>query len=141
MKNIFKATVIIMLIFIVLACNVVDPKVLIPARIDDFEADLNSGDYSLLKNHFHPDMVSYETYLADEVIISGPLKPGNAPFTLGIPVITDSSTGYTASGNFDYSLISSGSYVAEMREDGDSWKIYAINFYTDAGDFELRSLK
>lgn len=143
MKNIIKVTVLMILILMVFSCDLFkeEPSVLIASRISDFESALNSGNYDSLKTHFHPDMPSYDSYLDLTIFTSGPLKTDNSPFDFGIPVSEESSTGYSAGGTFSNAYYNDGTYVADMRETGDDWKIYSLVITVGSTPYTIRTLK
>lgn len=143
MKNIIKATVLIVLVLMVFSCDLFleEPSVLIASRISSFESSLNAGSYSSLSNHFHPDMTSYDSYLDQTIFTSGPLQEANATFDFGVPASDESSTGYTAVGTFGNKYYTDGNYAAEMRKDGDDWKIYSMVITVGSTPYTIRTLK
>lgn len=128
MKNIMKASVLMILILMVFSCDLFkdEPEVLIADRINSFEADLNSGNYSNLQNHLHTDMISYESYSDPTVIMTGPLAEANKNFSFSTPVSVKSGDDYISSGDFTSDGGADTNYVAVMRESGDSWKILSL---------------
>lgn len=144
MKNIMKATVLLILILMVFSCSLFEdqPEVIIASRIDSFESDLNNGNYSNLQNHLHPDMISYDSYSDPAVIMTGPLAEANKNFTFGLAVSKKSGNDYIAGGNFSSDGGADTEYVAVMRETGDDWKILTMTIDPDSSDpYIIKTLK
>jgi len=149
MKNrIFKYTVLFSLLSFLWGCNLLteDPEVLIKDRINSFESSLNLGAYSDLQKHFHPDMVSYDSYLDTEIFESGsPLNSANSPFYFGSPSISDvsGSDDKLATGAFGHQYIPENdeTYSAVMRQDGDKWKILEMVISVSSTDFTIKKLQ
>ncbi|MBF9017312.1 MULTISPECIES: hypothetical protein [unclassified Oceanispirochaeta] len=148
MKNIIKATVLIVLVLMVFSCDLFtdDPETLIKSRISSFETTLNSGVYTntTLNSHFHKDMESYDAYLSSEIFTIGPLNPLNGDFHFGSPSVSSSGSNYTATGTYaaDGTGVDDGTYIATMKEEGDSWKILVMTIDVGSSvDYTIRNLK
>lgn len=137
LKNILKVAGLVLLVALFFSCEEdSNDEVSVKERIEKFQDSLNDGDYDGLDKHFHPDMVSYDSYADGSVIAAGPLGSGNEPFNLGTPTVTDSGSNKTATGTVTSGGGLDDSYTAVMREDGDdNWKIYSftIGAYSIAG--------
>jgi len=143
MKKIIKAVMFTALILMIFSCDLVeeDPEALVEDRIDDFESDLNDGNYDDLTDHFHPDMVSYDSYMDSSIIANGPLGTNRSSFKFGSPDISESGSKYDAEGSFESDVVDDGSYSAVMKEDGDDWKILSIDITVGIDTYEIRTLK
>ena len=146
MKNrMIKYISVLMLGFFLGGCNLLmdDPEVLIKDRINSFETSLNLGAYSDLQKHFHPEMISYDTYLDTAIFKTGPLSQSNAPFDFGPASVSDisGSDNKTAEGTFGNVYTTGGYYTAEMKQHGDEWKILEIVITFGNDSYTIRKLK
>ncbi len=105
-------------------------------RMTAFQNDLNTGDYGTLRDNFHPSMPSYNSYRDKTIFTTGPLKSGNKPFTFGCPKVE----GTKVTGSFKNGHSAHGSYSAEMKKDGDGWKIYSLKITIGDNSYTIKSL-
>jgi len=143
-----KVTVLLSLVFVIGGCNLQtdDPTILINDRINNFESSLNAGAYSDLKKHFHPDMVSYESYLNTDIFETGsPLNKDNSPFYFGPATVSDidGSDNKLAVGAYGNKNIPDNdeAYSAVMKLDGDSWKILQMTITVANKSYLIKTLK
>ncbi len=126
-KNILKIAGLLLLITLFFSCEEDSAEEYsIKERINAFEDDLNDGDYDDLADNFHPDMPSYDTYQDGSVLNAGHIAEAYYPFNFSEPSPTSGSGTVTVTGTFSNSA-DSGSYEANMKEDGDdNWKILKL---------------
>jgi len=143
-----KVTVLLSLVFVIGGCNLQtdDPTILINDRINNFQSSLNAGAYSDLQKHFHPDMVSYESYLNTDIFETGsPLNKDNSPFYFGPATVSDidGSDNKLAAGTFGNKYIPDNdeAYSAVMKLDGDSWKILQMTITVANKSYLIKTLK
>ena len=141
MKKKIKYLMIILSLIVFYSCDLLDPTAKVEARIDAFESDLNSEDYSRLQDNFHPSMISYDSYNSEAIIASGFLSVDNAPFSFGVPSVSGSGSTYTAYGTFSNSVPASGTYTAVMKEYSGEWLIYELNVTIGVNTATIKTLK